>query len=86
MLRQRTLRIYPQCHFFAGIRWMVKSLANCRMASRPPRCGREAAPASLSAAGKGRGQENQTKDTSGPAFAKRLIAECRPDVVFGEQG
>ena len=76
------LRGFDQCHFFAGIGGWSRAL---RMAgwddARPVWTG--SCPCQpFSAAGKGLGEKDPRH--LWPEF-RRLIAECRPAVVFGEQ-
>jgi DNA (cytosine-5)-methyltransferase 1 len=74
------LRGYEQCHFFAGIGGWPYALGlagfegECWTGSCPCQ------PFSVAGAGKGTADERHLW----PAF-RRLISECRPSVVFGEQ-
>lgn len=76
------LRGYTQCHFFAGIGGWSLALAMANWpADRPVWTG--SCPCQpYSSAGSGKGNDDE-RDLW-PAFG-RLIAQCRPDVVFGEQ-
>jgi DNA (cytosine-5)-methyltransferase 1 len=79
-VRGDDLRGYEQCHFFAGIGGWAYALelagweGECWTGSCPCQ------PFSVARAGKGTDDERHLW----PAF-RRLISECRPPVVFGEQ-
>src|SRR5271170_8096807 len=76
------LKGYTQCHFFAGIGGWPLALRlagvsdDARVWTGSPPC------QPFSVAGKGKAQADERH--LWPAFF-RLIAECRPAVVFGEQ-
>ena len=76
------LRGFTQCHFFAGIGGWSRALQIAGWpADRSVWTG--SCPCQpFSSAGKGDGKSDERH--LWPSFA-RLIAECRPDVVFGEQ-
>lgn len=73
---------YTQCHFFAGIGgWSLALDLAGWPADRPVWTG--SCPCQpFSTAGQGRGQDDERH--LWPAFA-RLIGQCRPPVIFGEQ-
>ena len=76
------LRGFTQCHFFAGIGGWPRAL---QIAGWPAdrKVWTGSCPCQpFSSAGKGDGKSDERH--LWPSFA-RLIAECRPDVVFGEQ-
>jgi DNA (cytosine-5)-methyltransferase 1 len=75
------LRGFNECHFFAGIGGWPLALRMAGWADRPVWTG--SCPCQpFSAAGKQRGADDERH--LWPEF-HRLIAECRPPVVFGEQ-
>jgi DNA (cytosine-5)-methyltransferase 1 len=76
------LRTYTQCHFFAGIAGWSHALHLAGVAPDRPLWTGSCPCQPFSVAGKGRGVEDERH--LWPVFA-RLIAECRPPVVFGEQ-
>ena len=76
-----SLRGYAQCHFFAGIGGWPLALSIAGWGDRPVWTG--SCPCQpFSSAGKGLGEKDPRH--LWPEF-RRLIAECRPPVVFGEQ-
>jgi DNA (cytosine-5)-methyltransferase 1 len=80
------LRGYSQCHFFAGIGGWSYAL---RLAgwpdSRPVWTGScPCQPFSVGAVSNGGGKGQEDERHLLPVFAK-LVAECKPSVVFGEQ-
>lgn len=76
------LRGFAQCHFFAGIGGWSRALDLARWPADRP-CWTGSCPCqAFSSAGKMEGF-NDARDLW-PEFA-RLIRDCRPDIVFGEQ-
>ena len=76
------LRGYVQCHFFAGIGGWSRALSLARWPDDKP-CWTGSCPCqAFSSAGKRKGFADE-RDLW-PEF-NRLIVDCRPDVVFGEQ-
>lgn len=74
------LRGYEQCHFFAGIGGWAYAL---QLAGWEGECWTGSCPCQpFSVAGAGKGTDDERH--LWPAF-RRLISECRPPVVFGEQ-
>jgi len=73
---------YTQCHFFAGIGGWSLALALAGVATTTRLWTGSCPCQPLSCAGKGLGHEDERH--LWPAFA-RLIRECSPPVVFGEQ-
>lgn len=79
-VRADDLRHYEQCHFFAGIGGWPYAL---RLAGWDGPVWTGSCPCQpFSVAGKGCGEDDERH--LWPAF-RRLISECRPSVVFGEQ-
>lgn len=76
------LKGYTQCHFFAGIGGWSYALRLAGWEDRRPVWTGSCPCQSLSVAGKQRGHADERH--LWPAF-HRLISECRPPVVFGEQ-
>jgi DNA (cytosine-5)-methyltransferase 1 len=76
------LRGYTQCHFFAGIGVWSHALRSAGWSDERPVWTGSCPCQPFSAAGKGGGFDDERH--LWPDFF-RLIAECRPDVVLGEQ-
>jgi DNA (cytosine-5)-methyltransferase 1 len=76
------LRGYTQCHFFAGIGVWSHALRSAGWSDERPVWSGSCPCQPFSAAGKGGGFDDERH--LWPDFF-RLIAECRPDVVLGEQ-
>jgi DNA (cytosine-5)-methyltransferase 1 len=76
------LRGYTQCHFFAGIGVWSLALRSAGWSDERPVWSGSCPCQPFSAAGKGGGFDDERH--LWPDFF-RLIAECRPDVVLGEQ-
>ena len=76
------LRGYTQCHFFAGIGVWSHALRSAGWSDERPVWTGSCPCQPFSAAGKGGGFDDARH--LWPGFF-RLIAECRPDVVLGEQ-
>lgn len=76
------LRGFTQCHFFAGIGGWAAALQIAGWPEDKPVWTGSCPCQPFSTAGKGNGKSDERH--LWPAFA-RLIAECRPPVVFGEQ-
>lgn len=76
------LRGYTQCHFFAGIGVWSHALRSAGWSDERPVWTGSCPCQPFSAAGKGGGFDDARH--LWPDFF-RLIAECRPDVVLGEQ-
>jgi len=76
------LQGYTQCHFFAGIAGWSYALQLARWPKDRPVWTGSCPCQPYSVAGKGKG--NADERNLWPAFF-RLIRECRPDTVFGEQ-
>ncbi|MFN4841368.1 MAG: DNA cytosine methyltransferase, partial [Phycisphaerales bacterium] len=76
------LRGYAQCHFFAGVGGWSLALRLAGWADDRPVWTGSCPCQPFSAAGKGGGFDDERH--LWPAF-HHLIAECRPDVVLGEQ-
>ena len=76
------LRGYTQCHFFAGIGVWSHALRLAGWDDAKPVWTGSCPCQPFSAAGQGKGVEDERH--LWPEF-HRLIAECRPPVVFGEQ-
>jgi DNA (cytosine-5)-methyltransferase 1 len=76
------LRGFTQCHFFAGIGGWAVALQIAGWPEDKPVWTGSCPCQPFSTAGKGNGKSDERH--LWPAFA-RLIAECRPPVVFGEQ-
>ena len=76
------LRGFTQCHFFAGIGGWSRALQIAGWPEDRPVWTGSCPCQPFSTAGKGNGKSDERH--LWPAFA-RLIAECKPPVVFGEQ-
>lgn len=76
------LKGFCQCHFFAGIGGWSRALQLAGWDSNRPVWTGSCPCQSFSTAGKGKGVEDSRH--LWPQFA-RLIRECRPDRIFGEQ-
>lgn len=76
------LKGYTQCHFFAGIGGWSRALELAGWDSTRPVWTGSCPCQSLSVAGLGKGHEDERH--LWPEFA-RLICECEPSTVFGEQ-
>lgn len=76
------LRGYTQCHFFAGIGGWAYALRLAGWSDDRPVWTGSCPCQPFSCAGKGRGTDDERH--LWPHFA-RLIGECKPPVVFGEQ-
>ena len=76
------LRSYAQCHFFAGIGGWSHALRLAGWPDDQPIWTGSCPCQPFSVAGRGRGTADERH--LWPVFA-RLIAECKPSVVFGEQ-
>ena len=76
------LKDYTQCHFFAGIGGWSRALQLAGWPDDEPVWTGSCPCQPFSVAGKGKGTADERH--LWPAFF-RLIAECRPPVVFGEQ-
>jgi DNA (cytosine-5)-methyltransferase 1 len=76
------LKDYTQCHFFAGIGGWSYALQLAGWPDDEPVWTGSCPCQPFSVAGKGKGTDDERH--LWPAFF-RLIAECRPPVVFGEQ-
>ena len=76
------LRKYTQCHFFAGIGVWSYALRQAKWSDDTPVCTGSCPCQPFSAAGK-KGGFDDTRHLWPDWF--RLIRECRPDTVFGEQ-
>ena len=76
------LRGYTQCHFFAGIGVWSHALRSAGWSDERPVWTGSCPCQPFSAAGKGGGFDDERH--LWPDFF-RLLAECRPDVVLGEQ-
>lgn len=81
-VRPEDLRGFTQCHFFAGIGVWSYALRLAGWPDDRPVWTGSCPCQPFSAAGKGKGFEDERH--LWPVF-HRLIAECRPPVVFGEQ-
>ena len=81
-VRPDDLRGYDQCHFFAGAGGWSLALRLAGWADTRPVWTGSCPCQPFSAAGKQRGSEDERH--LWPAFF-RLIRECRPGIVFGEQ-
>ncbi len=81
-VRADDLRGYTQCHFFAGIGGWSYALRLAGWPDERPVWTGSCPCQPFSAAGKGQGKADERH--LWPAFY-RLIRECRPGVVFGEQ-
>lgn len=81
-IQPHQLFAYTQCHFFAGIGGWSLALALAGWDSTRPVWTGSCPCQPYSAAGKGLGDDDPRN--LWPAFF-RLIRECRPDAVFGEQ-
>ena len=73
---------YTQCHFFAGIAGWSEALRLAGWPTTEPVWTGSCPCQPFSVAGRGRGEEDERH--LWPEF-RRLIAECRPPVIFGEQ-
>jgi DNA (cytosine-5)-methyltransferase 1 len=76
------LRGFTQCHFFAGIGGWARALQIAGWPEEKPVWTGSCPCQPFSTAGKQAGKSDERH--LWPAFAK-LISECKPDVVFGEQ-
>lgn len=76
------LKSYVQCHFFAGIGGWARALRLVGWDDARPVWTGSCPCQPFSAAGKRKGVEDERH--LWPEF-RRLIAECRPPVIFGEQ-
>lgn len=81
-VRADDLRHYEQCHFFAGIGGWPYALRLAGWPEDRPVWTGSCPCQPFSVAGKGCGEDDERH--LWPAF-RRLISECRPPIVFGEQ-
>lgn len=81
-VRGTDLRGYVQCHFFAGGGFWGLALRNAGWGDDSPVWTGSCPCPSFSTAGKGRGFEDPRHLWP---FWSKLIAECKPAVIFGEQ-
>ena len=81
-VRPGDLRGYKQCHFFAGIGGWPYALGLAGWPDDKPVWTGSCPCQPFSVAGEGKGTDDERH--LWPAF-RRLITECRPSVVFGEQ-
>jgi DNA (cytosine-5)-methyltransferase 1 len=76
------LKDYTQCHFFAGVGGWSRALQLAGWPDDEPVWTGSCPCQPFSVAGKGKGTDDERH--LWPEF-RRLIAECRPAIVFGEQ-
>jgi DNA (cytosine-5)-methyltransferase 1 len=83
-VQPQDLKGYTQCHFFAGIGGWPYALKLAQWPSTRPVWTGSCPCQPLSVAGLGQGAEDEKGRHLWPEFA-RLICECEPPVIFGEQ-